>query len=99
MVIPTDKANEMEGSSEEVFKKLAGPEHPGRLRCMGLGPTQSAYFGVYSRGAASGSCSCSCSHSSEDVPTLKGELSEVKKKMEVMARFISNSWAKLDGRC
>ncbi|CAI0549841.1 unnamed protein product [Linum tenue] len=94
-----DKANEMEGSSEEVFKKLAGPEHPGRLRCMGLGPTQSAYFGVYSRGAASGSCSCSCSHSSEDVPTLKGELSEVKKKMEVMARFISNSWAKLDGRC
>ncbi|CAI0391037.1 unnamed protein product, partial [Linum tenue] len=41
MVIPMDKANEMEGPSEEVFQKLAGPEHPGRLRCMGLGPTQS----------------------------------------------------------
>ncbi|CAL1396094.1 unnamed protein product [Linum trigynum] len=59
---------------------------------MGLGPTKSAYFGVYSRGAASGSCSRSCSHSSEDVPTLKGELSEVKKKMKVMARFISKQF-------
>ncbi|CAL1399834.1 unnamed protein product [Linum trigynum] len=29
-----DKANEMEGPSEEVFQKLAGPEHPGRLRCI-----------------------------------------------------------------
>ncbi|CAL1381428.1 unnamed protein product [Linum trigynum] len=35
-----------EGSvdNEQIFQKLHGPEHSGRVRCTGLGPTPSTYF-------------------------------------------------------
>ncbi|CAL1381426.1 unnamed protein product [Linum trigynum] len=35
-----------EGSAdnEQIFQKLHGPEHSGRVRCAGLGPTPSTYF-------------------------------------------------------
>ncbi|CAL1381028.1 unnamed protein product [Linum trigynum] len=85
-----DKAAEMEGPREEVFQKLAGPELNGRLRWLGLGPTPTTYFGVCSRGAACGSCSAG--HSCADATALKEELREVKKHMDIMARFISRQF-------
>ncbi|CAL1404909.1 unnamed protein product [Linum trigynum] len=75
-----------EGSAdnEQIFQKLHGPEHPGRVRCAGLGPTPSTYFVSSSSSASTNSTTTSCSTEVElrsEVVELKSEVVELKSEV------------------
>ncbi|CAI0380986.1 unnamed protein product [Linum tenue] len=76
-----------EGSAdnEQIFQKLLGPEHPGRVRCAGLGPTPSTYFGPSSSSASTSSTTTLCSNEvvalGIEVVELRSEVVELKSEV------------------
>ncbi|CAI0435895.1 unnamed protein product [Linum tenue] len=69
-----------EGSfdNEQIFQKVHGPEHPGRVRCAGLGPTPSTYLGPSSSSASINSTTTS---NSNEVDALQSEVIELRNEL------------------
>ncbi|CAI0402607.1 unnamed protein product [Linum tenue] len=69
-----------EGSfdNEQIFQKVHGPEHPGRVRCAGLGPTPSTYLGP---SCSSASINSTTTSNSNEVDALKSEVIELRNEL------------------
>ncbi|CAL1405205.1 unnamed protein product [Linum trigynum] len=69
-----------EGSfdNEQIFQKVHGPEHPGRVRCAGLGPTPSTDLGPSSSSASINSTTTS---NSNEVDALRSEVIELRNEL------------------
>ncbi|CAI0383368.1 unnamed protein product [Linum tenue] len=69
-----------EGSfdNEQIFQKVHGPEHPGRVRCAGLGPTPSTYLGP---SCSSASINSTTTSNSNEVDALRSEVIELRNEL------------------
>ncbi|KAF2315790.1 hypothetical protein GH714_040328 [Hevea brasiliensis] len=62
---------------EQIFQELMGPEHNGRVRGMGLGPTPSSYFGVTTQNVGSRWEFTISGNQLKEIEELKGKLQTV----------------------
>ncbi|KAF2323872.1 hypothetical protein GH714_002801 [Hevea brasiliensis] len=62
---------------EQIFEELMGPEHNGRVRGMGLGPTPSSYFGVTTQNVGSRWEFTISGNQLKEIEELKGKLQTV----------------------
>ncbi|XP_020082590.1 uncharacterized protein LOC109706200 [Ananas comosus] len=66
---------------DEAFLDAMGPEHNGRVKGLGLGPTLRSYYGVKHMNLPTGESS---ERQSGEVERLKGELEHMKNKMDTL---------------
>ncbi|XP_057993077.1 uncharacterized protein LOC110659855 isoform X1 [Hevea brasiliensis] len=84
---------------EQIFQELMGPEHNGRVRGMGLGPTPSSYFGMTTQNVGSRWEFTISGNQLKEIEELKGKLqtvnndyAQLKEVLKMLYGFISQKY-------